>query len=172
MTFRHHFQRRDASIKKKEKIIMPFESFEAIMTYAIEKEKEAAAFYEDISKQEKHSGVKEVFESFAKEERKHQTMLEHFSKENADHYTIEKIPDLKRSDYLIDLQYEPNMPYSDILRLAMKREEKAFKFYNDFGDQAVEQEHKRLFQVLAQEEAKHKLKLETMYDDYLAKMGD
>ena len=76
---------------------MTFESFEAIMTYAIEKEKEAAVFYEDISKQEKHSGTKEVFESFANEERKHQAMLENFSKENVDHYKIEKIPDLKSS---------------------------------------------------------------------------
>jgi rubrerythrin len=151
---------------------MTFESFEAIMTYAIEKEKEAAAFYEDISKQEKHSGAKEVFESFAKEERKHQAMLENFSTENVEHYKIEKIPDLKRSDYLIDLQYESGMPYADILRLAMKREEKAFKFYSDFGGQADKEEHIKMFQVLAQEEAKHKLKLETMYDDYLAKMGD
>ena len=115
---------------------MQFESFEEIMTYAIEKEKEAAEFYEDISKQEKLSGSKEVFESFAKEERKHQAILEHFSKENVEHYKIRKIPDLKRSDYLVDLEYEPGMPYSDILRLAMKREEKAFKFYNDFGEQA------------------------------------
>lgn len=151
---------------------MQFESFEEIMTYAIEKEKEAAEFYEDISKQEKLSGSKEVFESFAKEERKHQAILEHFSKENVEHYKIRKIPDLKRSDYLVDLEYEPGMPYSDILRLAMKREEKAFKFYNDFGEQADHEDHKKLFQMLAQEEAKHKLKFETMYDDYLAEMGD
>ena len=31
---------------------------------------------------------------------------------------------------------------------------------------------KKLFQVLAQEEAGHKLFLETKYDDYMAKMGD
>jgi rubrerythrin len=151
---------------------MKFESFEEIMTYAIEKEKEAALFYTDISRHEKLSGAKEIFESFAKEERKHQALLENFSKENVEHYKVEKIPDLKRSDYLVDLQYEPGMPYVDILRLAMKREEKAFKFYNDFGEQADKEDHQKLFQMLAQEEAKHKLKLETMYDDYLAKMGD
>lgn len=151
---------------------MQFESFEEIMTYAVEKEKEAAMFYEDISKHEKSSGAKEVFESFSKEERKHQALLENFSKENLEHYKVEKIPDLKRSDYLIDLQYEPGMPYADILRLAMKREEKSLKFYSDFGEQANKDDHKKLFRMLAQEEAKHKLKLETMYDDYLAKMGD
>ena len=151
---------------------MQFESFNAIMSYAIEKEKEAAAFYEEASRQEKFSGAKETFQSFAKEERKHQNMLENFSKENVEYYKIEKIPDLKRSDYLVDMEYEPGMSYSDILRLAMKREEKALKFYTDYGERAGKQEHKKLFQILAQEESKHKLKLETMLDDYLAEMGD
>ena len=151
---------------------MQFESFEEIMSYAIDKEKEAAAFYEEASRQEKFSGAKVTFQSFAKEERKHQDMLENFSEENIEYYKIEKIPDLKRSDYLVDMEYEPGMGYSDILRLAMKREEKAVKFYTDYGEKAEKQEHKKLFQILTQEESKHKLKLETMLDDYLAEMGD
>ena len=57
------------------------------------------------------------------------------------------------------------MPYADILRLAMKREEKALKFYSDFAVQSHNQEHTKIFQILAQEESKHKLKLETFYDD-------
>ena len=151
---------------------MNFESFEEIMDYAIDKEKEAAAFYEEASKKEKYSGAKETFESFAKEERKHQDMLEGFSKENIEHYKIEKIPDLKRSDYLVDMEYESGMPYADILRLAMKREEKALKFYTDFSERTRTQEHKKLFEVLAQEESKHKLRLETLFDDYMAELGD
>lgn len=151
---------------------MRFETFEEIMDFAIEKEKEAAAFYEEASKMEKFSGAKETLESFAKEERKHQNMLENFSKENVDLYTIEKIPDLKRSDYLVDLEYEPGMAYPDLLRLAMKREEKAVNFYTNFSEGADTEDHKKLFQVLAQEESKHKLKLETILDDYLAEQGD
>ena len=151
---------------------MAFETFEDIMEYAVEKEKEAAAFYEDLSRQEKFSGAKETFESFAAEERKHQDMLENFSKENVAEYEVEKVPDLKRSDYLVDLDYSPGMSYADILRLAMKREEKALKFYSDFSANTHNPEHSRLFEILSQEEAKHKLKLETFLDDYLAKMGD
>lgn len=151
---------------------MVFESFEEIMDYAITKEKEAASFYEEASKQEKYSGAKEIFENFSKEERKHQAMLENFSVENAEHYKIEKVPDLKRSDYLVDIEYEPGLSYADILRLAAKREEKAFKFYKDFSERTGKEEHKKLFQALSQEEAKHKLKLETMLDDFMAGMGD
>ena len=151
---------------------MKFESFEEIMEYAVAKEIEAAEFYEDLSRKEKYSGAKTTFEEFAKEERKHQAMLENFTRENIEHYRIEKIPDLKRSDYLVEISYEEGMPYADILRLAMKREEKSLKFYNDFSEKAEVEEHKKLFQILAQEEAKHKLKLETMLDDYMAEMGD
>ena len=151
---------------------MQFDSFEDIMSYAIEKEKEAQAFYEEASQQEKYSGAKDAFASFAKEEKKHQDLLENFSEENIEHYKIEKIPDLKRSDYLVDIDYEPGMPYSDILRLAMKREEKAVKFYTDFSERTETEGHQKLFQVLAQEESKHKLALETLLDDYLAEMGD
>jgi len=151
---------------------MQFESFEAIMEYAVGKEKEAADFYQELSEQEKFSGARETFEGFAREERKHQDMLENFSKENIEHYKIEKIPDLKRSDYLVDVEYEPGMSYADVLRLAMKREENAFKFYSDFSRNTGSADHKKLFDILAQEEAKHKLKLETFLDDYLAEMGD
>ena len=151
---------------------MQFASFEEIMGYAAEKEKEAARFYEELSEQEQFSGVKETFKGFAREERKHQDMLEHFSRENVEHYTLKKIPNLKRSDYLVDITYEPGMSYSDILLLATKREQKALQLYTDFGARTENEEHKKLFEILAQEEAKHKLKLETMLDDYMAEMGD
>jgi len=151
---------------------MIFESFMEIVDYAVEKEKEAVAFYSELSKEAQFSGIRETFESFAKEEQKHVKMLENFSTENIEQYKIEKIPDLKRSDYLVDIKYEQGMSYPDILRLAVKREEKAVKLYSDFNNKAAKEEHKKLFQVLAQEESKHKLKLETIYDDYMAKMGD
>ena len=112
---------------------MDFNSVEEILNYAIEREKEAAEFYEEISRKEDFSGTKESFEEFAKEERKHQTMLENFSinKEKIAEYKLEWITDIKRSDYLVDIEYEQGMHYTDILRLAMKKEEKALKLYND-----------------------------------------
>jgi rubrerythrin len=72
----------------------------------------------------------------------------------------------------VDIDYEPGMTYKDILIVAMKREEKAMNFYNDFGEKTGDKEHRKLFQLLAQEESKHKLRLETMYDDYMAELGD
>lgn len=151
---------------------MSFETFENIMEYAINKEKQAEIFYSEAAEKETYSGAKELFKSFALEERGHQKMLENFSKDNFEHYKEKKIPDLKMSDYTVELEYKPDMSYDDILRLAAKREEKAYKLYADLAERTDQESHKRAFKALAQEESKHKLKLETLLDDYLAEMGD
>lgn len=156
---------------------MQFENIEEIIDFAIEKEREAAAFYESISKDEEDfSGSKKMFEEFAAEEHKHEKILENFKTKgltkSLEEYQLKWITDIKRSDYLVDLEYQKGMPYNEILLLAMKREEKALKLYNEFLDKADTDESKKLFKVLCQEEAKHKLALETIYDDYMAKMGD
>jgi rubrerythrin len=73
---------------------------------------------------------------------------------------------------MVDMTYEKGMHYADILRLAMKREEKALALYNELQGKTDKDEYIRLFKILAQEEAKHKKFLETMYDDYMAEQGD
>jgi rubrerythrin len=156
---------------------MHFENLEAIIDFAIKKEREAADFYQIISKDEEDfSGSKKMFAEFAMQEQKHEKMLKDFKakgiSKSLQEYKLKWITDIKRSDYLVDLDYEKGMPYNEILLLAMKREEKALKLYNDFLDQAETKESQKLFKVLCQEEAKHKLALETIYDDYMAKMGD
>ena len=156
---------------------MHFENLEEIIDFAIEKEREAAEFYQKISHDEEDfSGSKELFAEFAAEEKKKEKILQEFKTKGVtkslDEYQLKWITDIKRSDYLVDLEYEQGMPYNEILLLAMKREEKALKLYNDFLEQADTDEGKKLFKILCQEEAKHKLALETIYDDYMAKMGD
>ena len=153
---------------------MSFDSYEEIIKFAIEKEIEAAAFYEEASQQEPYAGAKETLESFAKEEKKHRVMLEDFLKgeRNFSDYKFKWIPDMKRSNYLVDLEYKKGMPYSDILRLAMKREEKALKLYNELLEKTDDKSLAKVFKMLCQEEAKHKQILETLYDDHMAEMGD
>ena len=153
---------------------MSFGSFEEVVKYAIEKEKEAAEFYDEICSQEIFSGAKEMFAGFADEERKHQKMLEGILSDSGkiSEYKFEWIPDLKRSNYMVDTEYEKGMHYRDILRIAMKREEKALEFYNDVARKNNNEEYAKLFKFLAQEEAKHKLGLEKLYDNFMAEQGD
>jgi rubrerythrin len=161
----------DAYVKEEN---MNFKSFEELIRFAIEKEQEAIDFYEEASKQEPYSGGKAIFQEFAREERKHRALLEGFlqGERKLDAYDFKWVPDMKRSDYMVDFTYRKGMPYADILRLAMKREEKSLKLYDDLAGKSQEKDLVQVFKMLSQEEAKHKLRLETMYDDYVAKMGD
>ena len=153
---------------------MNFESIEEILQFAIEKEEEAAAFYTDVASQEPFSGAKETFLDFAKEEQKHAALLRGFegSQEKIAEYKLKWVPDMKRSDYMVEMVYEKGMHYADILRLAMKREEAALALYNQLQSKTDKDEYIRLFQILAQEEAKHKQFLEGIYDDFMAEQGD
>ncbi|MEW6671081.1 MAG: ferritin family protein [Thermodesulfobacteriota bacterium] len=155
---------------------MEFQSIKDILDFAISKEKEAAAFYTDAAKEESMSGAKDMLKEFAQEERKHQTLLEEFKKKGfasgISEYKFKWITDIKRSNYVVDMAYRKGMAYNELLMLAMKREEKALALYNEMLAKADTAEGKKLFKILCQEEAKHKLSLETMYDDYMARMGD
>jgi len=153
---------------------MNFNSFEEILDFAIEREKQAANFYQKLVDKETFTASKNTLLEFAEEERKHQRLLEEFKKGNRTvvEYKYEWIPDIKRSDYLVDMEYEPGMDFAEILRLAMKREEKALRLYNALATKTDNADCIKLFKVLAQEEAKHKQTFETLYDDHMAKLGD
>ena len=160
----------------KNKESMNFESLDAIIDFAIEREREAAEFFQNLSKEERFRGESQMFAEFAEQERKHQELLEAFKAkgvaESMKEYKFKWITDLKRSDYVEDLEYRKGMPYKDLLILAMKREEKELALYNQLLEQVETEESKKLFRLLCQEEAQHKLALESVFDDYVAEMGD
>jgi len=149
---------------------MEFGSVDEILAFATDREKEAVEFYESLAKKATRASLKETFVNFAREEEKHVTLLTDISgnKEKIDAYKFKKIADLKISDYMLEKEYEEGMPMPEILKLAMKREEIAVKLYTDLAGQTDHEDAKKVFMILVQEEAKHKLGLETMYDDYLA----
>ncbi len=149
---------------------MEFGSVDEILEFATDREKDAVEFYTMLSKEATRASLKETFEAFAKEEEKHVALLSDISgnKVKIDSYEFKKIPDLKISDYMVEIEYEAGMPMPEILKLAMKREEKAVKLYTMLADQTSDEDVKKVMLILVQEEAKHKLGLEKMYDDYLA----
>jgi rubrerythrin len=155
---------------------MDFKTLNDIIDFAIAKEIEAAEFYDNASQQEKFSGKKQMLQEFAAEERKHEALLKDVKAgkvgKQLDDYKFKWIIDIKRSDYVVATEYHPGMAYHELLLLAMKREEAALKLYNELLGHAESKEQKKVFKMLCQEEAKHKLILETMYDDFMAKMGD
>ena len=149
---------------------MEFGSIDEILSFATDREKEAVEFYSSLAKEATRASIKETFEKFAKEEEKHVALLSDIAgnKEKIDAYEFKKITDLKISDYMVESEYEEGMPMPEILKLAMKKEEVAVKLYSALKDKTDNEDAKKVFMILVQEESKHKLALESMYDDYLA----
>jgi len=149
---------------------MEFGSIDEILSFATDREKEAVEFYSSLAKEATRASIKETFEKFAKEEEKHVALLSDIAgnKEKIDAYEFKKITDLKISDYMVETEYEEGMPMPEILKLAMKKEEVAVKLYSALKDKTDNEDAKKVFMILVQEESKHKLALESMYDDYLA----
>ena len=149
---------------------MEFGSVDEIISFAIDGEKEAVKFYSSLAKEATRTSLKEIFERFAKEEENHVLLLSDMAgnKDKIDSYEFQEITDLKISDYMVEVEYEEGMPMPEILKLAMKREEKSVKLYSMLAAKTDNESAKKVFMILVQEESKHKLALESMYDDYLA----
>jgi rubrerythrin len=143
--------------------------FNVVLQVAIEKEMGTHNLYMMCRQVAKYSGAKELFVELAEEEEKHRELLEHVSVEKVSQGKLDPILDLRISDYLIDVQCQPDSSYADILRLVMKNEEHSVKLYNDLKESCTDGDLKRLFEFLAREEAKHKLKFEKIYDEEILK---
>jgi rubrerythrin len=79
----------------------------------------------------------------------------------------DKIVDLKIGDYLVDADTDAELDYQQALILAMKQEKAAFKLYTDMAGATADADLKAVLQSLAEEEAKHKLRFEIEYDEYI-----
>ena len=140
---------------------------ETILSFAIEKEQEAAEFYVWASGLSDRPNMRTMFLEMAKEERRHEAMLKEIDPRNLRADPVEPMRDLKISDTLVEVAFSPDMNYQDALILAMKREEEAHQLYSAMSAQTNDPELRKMFGILAQEEAKHKLCLETEYDEYV-----
>jgi len=141
------------------------EIFEEIVREAIRKEADAAAFYR-MAGERVESGISKTFLQMADEEEKHKRLLEELDWNKVEQYKLKDIPDLKISEFLEDVPYDESMTYQDAIRMAIKNEEKSHAMYLASAKRfAHNPKIEKLFKMLAQEEAKHKLKLEQIYDD-------
>ena len=148
---------------------MDEKKFDDMLHFAIEREIESVHFYTEASQKVEHSGTKDLFLDFVQQEKKHKQKLEDVREGNISLIHIREIPDLKISDYLVESELSPEASYADILRIAMKREERSVKLYTNLKEKNTDQTLIHLFAFLVQEESKHKYSLEKLYDDEVLK---
>jgi desulfoferrodoxin-like iron-binding protein len=145
-------------------VLSNFKSVQEVLDFAIEKEEEARQFYLEWSKKLENKNLSEQFIEFAGEENQHKEKLKRVKSGSAFKPSPRQVTDLKIVDYLVDIFPTPDMDYQEALIVAMRREKASFKFYNDLAVLAGDESLRETFLALAQEEAKHKLRLETFYE--------
>jgi rubrerythrin len=143
---------------------MTKEYLNEILDFAIEREIEAAKFYQDLQRISKYDSSKSMLNDFEKMELAHANKLRYFKDTSIDTFNPIKMQNLKISDYLVTPEKSGELLYQDVLILAMKREAAANKLYLNLANEANDDIIRDLFQKLADEEATHKSALETMYD--------
>lgn len=144
-------------------------SIDDIIAFALEKEQEAHDFYVYWAEKINHKEITEVFLEFAQQELKHKEKIKKISLGESFKAPHQKVPDLKIADYLVEVKPTEDTNYQDALIIAMKREKESYNLYQDLSKLSVSENTRNLFLTLAQEEANHKLKIETLYDQYILK---
>ena len=151
---------------------MTLENFNEVIDFAVDREKDAVAFYTDLQDMAKFAAQKEMLAELADMERGHIMMLETLRAKGPQEVETEQaktVPNLKISEYLVEAPPTANMTYQDILVTAMKREEKSYALYTKMAQLLEGQPSSYVLMRIAQEEAGHKLRFEKLYDEEVLK---
>lgn len=145
-----------------------WKSVDEILDFAIGQEQQAVEFYTELSGRMDRPWMSKIFQDFAKEEMGHKKKLMDIKAGKLLLSAQAKVLDLKIGDYLVEVESTTDrLDYQQALVIAMKKEKKAFKMYNDLAESTDDENLKVAFLSLAQEEAKHKLRFELEYDDVI-----
>lgn len=148
---------------------MDYKSMNDVLELAIEREQNAADFYTSLAKNAKTETMRKTFAEFANEEKGHKARLIKIKDTGEYDLKDDEVVNLKLGDYLMPVQPSENISYQDALIIAMKREKAAYSLYMKLSQNAPNEKLKKVFVDLANEEAKHKLRFETEYDDVVYK---
>jgi rubrerythrin len=148
--------------------MIEFKTIDDILDFAIEEEQKASDLYASLAARSRNRMIQDVFEQFSKEELGHKKKLESIKSGGVVAVSKEKVVDMKIGDYLVDVnKSRDDLSYQESLIIAMKEEKAAFRLYSDLANRTQDPVIKETFLMLAQEEAKHKLRFEIEYDDYI-----
>jgi len=147
---------------------MKLDSLDEILKFAIRKEADAAAFYK-MAADRSNPGVKKTFQELAKMEEGHKRKLEGFDPKKIGEMELKGTKGLGLGDLLEEAPYSSDMSYADLIRMAIKQEEKSQRLYLTTEKMVTEPSLKKLLLILAQEESTHKEQLEKIYDEDVLK---
>lgn len=140
---------------------------EYLLDIAIRNEEEAYDFYIDLQNRVDDKEVKETLSFLAEEEKKHKDILVKYKQGGFGPETLnlDTVVDYKIAEHVEKPVLEKNMDSKDVYLVAAEKELNAYNFYKALADIEPVGEVKDLLLKMANEEMKHKEKVEYLYSN-------
>ena len=136
-----------------------------ILDIAIRREEVAYDFYMDIHDKVKDTTVRETVEFIAGEEKKHKAFLVDYKegKYGTDSLRMADVVEYKLAEYLEEPEISQNSSSEEVYLVAAHREARSHQFYSELANMHGDSKLKTMLQKMANEELKHKEKMEYLY---------
>lgn len=146
---------------------MKKEDFDVIIEKAIANEEEAYRFYTQLAESVADKAAKDTLLYLAKEEMGHKNYLMRYRQESfmTNATKIDEIPDCKVTDFIGSPGIQYNMESKDAFLLASARELNSYNLYVGMASVHPEGEIRNMLLKMANEELKHKEKVEYLYSN-------
>ncbi|MEI6809564.1 MAG: ferritin family protein [bacterium] len=136
-----------------------------IFDLAIGREQSANRFYTDLARMVKNTSVKETFTSLAKEELSHEALLKTLKADPGLQSKLKPSKDYRVAESESQPAISEDMPLSNAVALAMKKEQQAAELYRSLAKSSTDADTRTLFENLTNMELGHKNKLEALFVD-------
>jgi len=136
-----------------------------IIDMAIEREEAAFNFYQDLHQKVEDRTAKETLQFLSQEEKKHKEFLENYKKGSygAKGLRMSDVVDYKVAEYMAQPDLKKDMETKDVYLVAAHRELNSYNFYKSLANMHPDGEAKSILLRMANEEKKHKEKVEYLY---------
>ena len=137
----------------------------ALVDTAIRREEDAYAFYMGIHGKVSDPAVREAIAWIAGEERKHKAFLVRYRKGDfgAGGLRLSDVAYYKIAEHQGEPEVKEDMNSADVYLVAAHRELRSHRFYTALADQHAAGDAKEMLLKMANEELKHKEKMEYLY---------
>ncbi len=146
---------------------METKKLENLIDIAIEREEEAYDFYMGLSSRIDNESVQETLRFLAGEEAKHKEFLVNYrdGMYGSDSLRLTDVVDYKIAEYLEEPNIKKDMESKDVYLVAAHRELQSHNFYTALADLHPDGQAKTMLLKMANEEMKHKEKVEYLYSN-------
>ena len=136
-----------------------------VIDLAIQREEEAYEFYMDIITRVQDAAVKDTVAFIAGEEKKHKAFLVGYREGNygSDALRMADVIEYRVAEYLEEPEISEDSSSEEVYLIAAHRESRSHQFYSELANMHADSELKTMLIKMANEELKHKEKMEYLY---------